>query len=115
MKLERRDCDGATLVTCLDDRLDAVIAVQFKDTFRELCHDLPSRCILDMSQVQFMDSSGLGAVVAVYKMLGQDAALDLVGLTPPVDRVMRLTRMDSVFAIYPDLDAALALPARRAG
>ena len=56
-----------------------------------------------MTQVAFLDSSGLGAVVAAMKALGPDRPLELAGLTPTVQKVFRLTRMDSVFKIHPVL------------
>ena len=65
--------------------------------------------ILDLSGVIFIDSSGLGAVVAAMKQLNGVRKLDLAGLTSNVDKVFRLTRMDTVFRIYPSLDDALAV------
>jgi anti-sigma B factor antagonist len=59
--------------------------------------------------VAFLDSSGLGAVVAVKKLMGPDRRLDLACLTPAVDKVFRLTRMDSVFTIHAALPDAAAL------
>lgn len=52
-----------------------------------------------MRHVDFMDSSGLGAMIAVRKALPESLPLVLDGLTPNVERVFRLTRMDSVFQI----------------
>jgi anti-sigma B factor antagonist len=49
----------------------------------------------------------LGAIIAIMKNLAPDRALLLAGLTGPVARVFRLTRMDSVFSIYPTLDVAV--------
>ena len=42
------------------------------------------------------------------KQLGDDRRLDLAGLSPAVDKVFRLTRMDTVFNLYPSLHDALA-------
>ncbi len=117
MELIREDFDDTAVIRCLNERLDAVIAVQFKDRFRDLADDNTARYVLDMSNVQFMDSSGLGAVVAVYKFLGPDRRFDIAGQTPTVDRVFKLTRMDSVFTIYDSVETALgsgAAPANRA-
>jgi anti-sigma B factor antagonist len=50
--------------------------------------------------VEFLDSSGLGAVIAVMKMLGPERRLELAALGPAVERVVRLTRMDTVFTIH---------------
>ena len=41
------------------------------------------------------------------KHMGVTRKLTLAGLTPTVDKVFRLTRMDSVFKIFPTLDGAL--------
>ena len=47
-----------------------------------------------------MDSSGLGAVIAIYKAMPPGSSLDLVGVTPNVERVFRLTRMDTILTIH---------------
>lgn len=81
-------------------RIDAAGAIDFKEGMRDFTQDPTRRVMLDLSQVGFIDSSGLGAVVAVRKSLGPDRQLELAGLTPPVQKVFRLTRMDSVFPIH---------------
>ncbi|MDR5652415.1 STAS domain-containing protein [Ruixingdingia sedimenti] len=83
-----------------ENRIDAAVAIQFKDRMRELLQTAAPVVVLDLSQVAFLDSSGLGAVVAVMKLLGPGRRLELAGLTPGVLRVFRLTRMDSVFTIH---------------
>jgi anti-sigma B factor antagonist len=108
MELVREDIGNVAVIRCLEERLDAIIAVQFKDHFRDLTDDATMHFVLDMSKVQFMDSSGLGAVVAVYKFLGREKCFDIAGLTPMVERVFKLTRMDSVFTIYRTMDDMLA-------
>jgi anti-sigma B factor antagonist len=95
------------IVTVCESRIDAAGAIQFKERMREVT-DCPSkRVLLDLSQVLFLDSSGLGAVVAVMKLLGADRKLELSGLTPTVEKVFRLTRMDRVITIHPDLREGL--------
>ena len=56
--------------------------------------------VLDLSQVDFIDSSGLGAIVASMKQLGKERPLHLAGLTPIVSKVFALTRMERVFKIF---------------
>jgi anti-sigma B factor antagonist len=100
MKLKPSTINGVLTVSVLEDRIDAASAIQFKESMRELTASAASRIILDLSQVLFLDSSGLGAVVAVMKMLGPDRKLELSGLTATVEKVFRLTRMDSIFTIH---------------
>jgi anti-sigma B factor antagonist len=102
-----QDKGGIMVVRAMQDRIDAAGAIQFKDKMRELTRATTSRVVLDMSRVAFLDSSGLGAVVAVMKALGPERTLELSGLTPTVQKVFRLTRMDSVFTIHADLPDGL--------
>ena len=58
--------NGTTLVIRVaEDRIDAAGAIQFKERMRDLIQTPCDRVILDLSPVHFLDSSGLGAVVAV--------------------------------------------------
>lgn len=83
-----------------EDRIDAASAISFKERMRELGRLPGDPVILDLSRVAFLDSSGLGAVVAVLKMLAPGRRLELSGLTPNVMKVFRLTRMDSIFTLH---------------
>jgi anti-sigma B factor antagonist len=98
------------LVRVAETRIDAAIAIQFKEAMRELVGDGPPRVVLDLAPVGFLDSSGLGAVVAVMKALGPDRKLELSGLSPSVAKVFRLTRMDSIFTIHPTAGDAATAP-----
>ena len=100
MELQSDEQDGMLVVRVMQDRIDAACAIQFKDRMREMTPGDAPRVVLDLSQVAFLDSSGLGAVVAVRKALGPDRPLELAGLTPAVQKVFRLTRMDSIFVIH---------------
>jgi len=97
---------GALHVQVNEDRIDAAVAIRFKDQMREIALQPSDRVVLDLSRVSFVDSSGLGAIVAVMKALAPARRLELAGLTPNVAKVFRLTRMDSVFTIHPGPEAA---------
>ncbi len=103
------EIEGARqIITVNDSRIDAAVALEFKEKMREETESGHDYVILNLEQVQFVDSSGLGAIVASMKMLGKGRKLALAGMTPTVDKVFRLTRMDSVFPIYASLDEAVA-------
>ncbi len=108
MSLTSTVTQDARVVTVNADRIDAAMAIQFKEEMRSETEGGPDRVILDLSTVDFIDSSGLGAIVAAMKQMGSGRRLDLAGLTPTVDKVFRLTRMDTVFRLYPSLDDAVA-------
>ncbi len=107
MELVAEPHDGFLAIRVEGDRIDAASAIRFKDRMRELTQGGQGRVVLDMARVSFLDSSGLGAVVAAMKALGRERPLELSGLTPTVQKVFRLTRMDSVFTIHPSLPGGL--------
>ena len=108
MDLTKREIGRLRIVDVGEARIDAAVAIAFKDGMRALVEDAAGDVVLNLEHVTFIDSSGLGAIVAAKKMLGEGRRLHLSGMQPPVDKVFRLTRMDSVFVIHPALDAAVA-------
>ncbi|NOZ57296.1 MAG: STAS domain-containing protein [Calditrichaeota bacterium] len=69
----------------------------------------PSRLVVDLSGVQYMDSSGVATLVEGLQKLEQNGGeLVLCGLGDMVQEVFKLTRLDSVFQILPSLEEALA-------
>ena len=107
MDLATETQDDLLIVRAMEDRIDAAGAIQFKEQMRALCQNPQPRVMLDLSRVSFLDSSGLGAVVAVMKLLGPGRKLELAALTPTVAKVFRLTRMDTVFTIHDQVPGAV--------
>lgn len=110
MELKVDRSGGLLVVRVLEARLDAMVAIAFKEAMRAATSGSETRVVLDLGQVTFLDSSGLGAVVAVMKHLGPGRRLELAALTPPVAKVFRLTRLDGIFTIHLDVPGADGLP-----
>ena len=108
MALSSNTTDDTQVISVHCDRIDAAMAIQFKEDMRAETENEVRRVILDLSSVEFIDSSGLGAIVASMKQLGDGRRLDLAGLQPVVEKVFRLTRMDTVFRLFSSLDDALS-------
>ncbi|WP_300057088.1 STAS domain-containing protein [uncultured Roseobacter sp.] len=108
MQLSTKTEEQLRIVSVREERIDAAVALEFKDAMRVQTEDGPRTVVLDLSEVQFIDSSGLGAIVASMKTLGAERKMALAGLTPTVERVFQLTRMDSVFSVFSTVDGALA-------
>lgn len=89
------------VIRVAEKRLDAAIAGEFKDMVRPHVAARGPDLVLDLAAVEFLDSSGLGAVIALKKALPEGRRMALRGLTPNVERVFRLTRMDLVFDFAP--------------
>jgi anti-sigma B factor antagonist len=101
--------EGDCLVVSLKEkRLDAVIAASFREALVERIDQGQRNIVLDMADVNFMDSSGLGAVVFILKHLGHKGRLHMCGVTPGVMAVLKLTRMDRVLKTFETRQAAVA-------
>ncbi len=107
MKLELDDVGAATVVRVFEANVDARVAMEFRTLMAREITAGKRRLALDLREVDFMDSSGLGAVVSVLKALQPDGDLVVFGLRGPVLRLFQLTRMDRVFRLLPDEAAAL--------
>ncbi|HZY20257.1 MAG TPA: STAS domain-containing protein [Ramlibacter sp.] len=88
-------------------RLDASVAPAFKQAVLQVLGE-DRRLVLDLSGVDFLDSSGLGALVSILKALGTQGSLAVCGATGSVLSLFKLTRMDKVFPICSDRSEALA-------
>jgi anti-sigma B factor antagonist len=82
----------------------------FKARLKSLIEDGADRVVVDLGNVAFMDSQGLGALISCLKSLKQgDGRIVLANLSEPVDSVLRVTRLRRVFDVRPTVDEALAL------
>ena len=100
------------VITVNARRIDAAAAIAFKEALRTQTAEGTCDVLLDLGAVDFIDSSGLGAIVAALKLVGPARRLDLARLTPDVAKVFRLTRMNTIFTIHEGLEDAAP---RRAG
>jgi anti-anti-sigma factor len=96
LKLQVASAEGATVVHC-SGRLTADVSVGFKEQVKGL---IPSAklLVLDLREVAYMDSSGLGAIVGVYvsaKIAGCEVRV--VNLT---QRIRELFAMTHVLSVY---------------
>lgn len=74
--------------------------------------DLPRRVILDLAGVGFIDSSGIGTLVALHRRLQRDGrSMALCCLQDQPRHVVAATAVDRVFAVHPHLSQALGLRA----
>lgn len=100
-------CEVA-VITLKVKRLDASAAPAFKQNVLDVIGAGEPRLVLDLDGVEFIDSSGLGAMVGIRKSLGGLGALTLCNVSGSVLSLFRLTRMDKVFSIVADRDEAIS-------
>lgn len=100
--------DGVVVVAPRGD-LDLATTGEFKAHVDALLADGAHDFVVDMTGIRFMDSSGLGALVHLFKRVRMGEGDVRVAAVPPlVMQVFELTRLDRVFDIFPDVDAAVS-------
>lgn len=106
MLFTHENAEFVTVLTISRNRIDASCAAQFGEDAKDVLAYSQNDCIVDLSGVQFMDSTGIGALVGLLKFCGTERRLVLCGLRPPISKIMRLTRLDAVFMIASNIHAA---------
>jgi anti-anti-sigma factor len=82
-------------------RLDISNAAQLRRQVTDIAATKPTLLLVDLSNVSFMDSSGLGALVSALKtMRGVGADMALCGANDQVTMLFDLTSMSKIFKIY---------------
>ena len=108
--LDVSERDGVTIVAARGE-LDMATAPRLRDLTIARLTAGDQAIVLDLSEVEFLDSTGLGTLVAILKRTRSlEARMALVITQPRVMKVFELTALTSAFAIYDSIDAALAEP-----
>lgn len=107
MQILTKPVNGVLVVTLAEKRLDSRLAVGFKDKMGELIENGNRSIVIDLSAVDFIDSSGIGCLVTCLKIIGPKGRIALWGLKPAVESMFKLTRMDRVFTLCASEEQAL--------
>jgi anti-sigma B factor antagonist len=95
------------MVVTVEGDIDLQHSVRFQQEALELLGRGPRRIILDLSGVSYMDSSGLASLVKVQsRCRKENLELRLAGLNPRVQGLLEITRLASVFEIFPSVKEA---------
>ena len=108
MILTHRTVAGVDLVA-LSGRLVMADVAEIRQHLLTIIEQGGGKLILDLGEVNFMDSSGLSVLVSAFKAArARRGDVALLKLSPTVRSLIELTRLQQVFAIFDDEAAALA-------
>ena len=95
-------------ILAVTGEIDIYTAPQFSQAVVRLISDGTLHVVVDMSGVTYMDSSGFSSLLSATKQLRPGGgALHLVGARPTVQRMLHLTRLDTVIFLHPNMQEAL--------
>jgi anti-sigma B factor antagonist len=108
LKIETRQVDGVTVVSCTGRIVFGEEATVLRDQLKRTLTTSRS-IVLNLSGVSYIDSGGLGTLVGVYSSArSQGADIKLTGLGPRVRDVLQITKLVTVFETYDSEQKAVA-------
>lgn len=104
-----QDINEVTVMRIKDVRLDSKISHLYKQEFVKMkdagIHDV----VVDLTEVDFIDSSGLGSLLLGRRLFtAEEGDLRILGAHEKVSKMFEIAKLDRVFEFYHDLDAAVA-------
>ena len=96
-------------VVVVEGEVDVQTAAQLRQALDQEIAEGHVRLVVDLDEVTFLDSTGLGVLVGRLKLVRNASGwLRIVCSSDRILRVFRITGLDKVFGIHPSLDEALA-------
>lgn len=100
MNLETKKNQEFIFLKPLEGSIDATVSTEFKGRVMDLINQGNNFFLLNLSKVDFIDSSGLGSMISILKTLSlNNGDIVLCELNKPVLNLLTLTRMNNVFKI----------------
>ncbi|HEY7862594.1 MAG TPA: STAS domain-containing protein [Thermoanaerobaculia bacterium] len=109
MELTTREDGRVTILGVSGDLVIGEPEASFKKAVTRLLEQGKVRLLVDLSKTSFVDSSGLGALVRALTLSQKDGgATKLYGAGPQIRKLLEMTKLDSVFEMHDDLEAAVS-------
>src|SRR5262245_21085283 len=105
MRVDRRE--GVAVVT-LEGSCTMDVSDQIRQSLVDLVSDKMPALVIDMSRLDFIDSTGLGGIVAAHlRARRHHGVIRLVNPQPAIREVLSLTRLVQLFSIDPTVESAV--------
>ena len=109
MKVTSRQVDGVTILDLSGRITLGEGSVQLRDAIRDLLAKGSKLILLNLADVNYIDSSGIGELVAAYTTVrNQGGELKLLNLTKKVHDLLQITKLYTVFDVKDDEASAIA-------
>jgi anti-sigma B factor antagonist len=79
-----------------------------RDSIQSLVKEQRKNILLNLSGLLYLDSSGIGELARIYvAVVKQGGTMKVIGLTPKVEEVLKITHLSQVFQEFPDEQSAM--------
>ena len=109
MKIKTRQVDGVTIVDCSGRITLGEGSITLRDTVRDLLAKGSKKILLNLGDVSYIDSSGIGELVSAFTTVkNQGGDLKLLNLTKKVHDLLQITKLYTVFDVKDDEATAIS-------
>ena len=109
MKASTRQVDGVTIVDLSGRITLGEGSVVLRDTIKDLLSKGQKKILLNLGDVSYIDSSGIGELVSAFTSVrNQGGELKLLHLTKKVHDLLQITKLYTVFDVKDDEAGAIA-------
>lgn len=116
LKINTRAFDDHTSVIELEGEVDVYTAPQLKQQIITLLDNNTTKVIVDLTSVDYLDSTALGVLIGGLKRLRErDGSLDLVCPNPRIRRIFEITGLDKIFDIHQTQDEVVSAGKSKGG
>ncbi|GAB1395960.1 MAG TPA: STAS domain-containing protein [Saprospiraceae bacterium] len=108
MKFEVEKEEKYTIFRLNENNLNSIIAPMLKSEFVMLNSEGVKNLIFDMSEIHFVDSSGLSAILTANRLWKDNGLFVMTGITHPnVIKLIDISRLNSVLTIIPTVEESV--------
>ena len=101
LNIASRSPNPETRVLTIEGEIDVYTSVRLKEYVLERIEEGAKTVVLNLSRVEYLDSTGLGVLISVLKHLREkQGAMILVGPTPRITRIFEITGLYKIFTVY---------------
>jgi anti-sigma B factor antagonist len=108
MNIKTKKIQDILVIYPEEQNLDSEVSNEFRERIKSLVSEGHRRLIINLNTVDFIDSSGLGALVLGHKEVRKNGELKIAAPKPQIHEMMKLVRLDQVLNVYASEEAALA-------
>ena len=103
VRIQVRDVNGVSVMVCSGQIILGAASTEFRNTFRELIQRGSKKLVIDLGEVTYLDSTGIGELVGAYtNAYNAQAVIKLASLPEKIYNLLQITKLITVFEIHSD-------------
>jgi anti-sigma B factor antagonist len=108
MKYNSDKSEKYTLFQVQENKIDASFSSELKNCFSKTCEEGETNMILDLTEVKYVDSSGLSAILVGNRLFReQKGDFVIVGISEHVMKLVKISQLDKILTILPTIQEGI--------